>query len=80
MRNLWKDYAMVVIDGKFDGKQVVFDKPPEGLAPGTKVRVISVEEGRSTGLAAIAAMAIEGGLPPDFAAQHHHYTKGLPKR
>lgn len=71
---------MVVVDGEYNGKQVVFEKPPEGLAPGTKVRVIAVEEGRSTGLAAIAAMAIKGGLPPDFAAQHHHYMKGVPKR
>ena len=71
---------MVVIDGKFDGNQVVFDTPPKGLAPGTRVRVIAVEEGRSTALAAMAAMAIEGGMPADFAAQHDHYTKGLPKR
>jgi hypothetical protein len=71
---------MVFVDGTFDGKQVVFDKPPEGLAPGTKVRVIAIEEGRSATFATMAAMAIKGGLPPDFAAQHEHYTKGTPKR
>jgi len=71
---------MTFVDGTFDGKQVVFDKPPEGLAPGTKVRVIAIEEEPPTGLAAIAAMAIETNLPPDFAAQHEHYTKGTPKR
>ena len=38
------------------------------------------KEPELTGLAAIAAMAIEADLPPDFAAQHHHYMKGAPKR
>jgi hypothetical protein len=71
---------MVVVSGKFDGKQIILDQVPEGVLPETPVRVVFVEEGKSSGLAALAAMAIKGGLPSDFAAQHHHYTKGLPKR
>ena len=71
---------MVVINGKFDGKNIVLEKLPEGIAPNTSVRVIFVEEGRSSALEGIAAIAGEGKLPPDFAAQHEHYTKGLPKR
>jgi len=72
---------MVVFNGKFDGKQVVFDKPPEGLAPNTPVRVIVVgPPAEPTGLDAIIGIAQDLDLPPDFAAQHEHYTKGTPKR
>ena len=73
---------MVVINATFDGKNFVPEKPPEGLSPNTKVRLTleTDENGKLTGLAAIAAMAVAGGLPPDFAAQHHHYMYGVPKR
>ena len=71
---------MVTVTGNFDGKQVILDTVPADLPPNTRVRVTIEKEGELTGLAAIAAMAIETNLPPDFAAQHHHYMKGLPKR
>ena len=71
---------MVTVTGNFDGKQVILDTVPADLPPNTRVRVTIEKEGELTGLAAIAAMAIETNLPPDFAAQHHHYIKGLPKR
>ena len=71
---------MVMFNGIFDGKQVVLEKVPEGLAPNTHVRVIVVEEGKPFAFEAIAAMAIKGGLPSDFAAQHQHYVDSLPKR
>jgi hypothetical protein len=71
---------MVTVTGNFDGKQVILDTVPADLPPNTRVRVTIEKEGELTGLAAIAAMAIKTNLPPDFAAQHHHYVKGLPKR
>jgi len=71
---------MVVMNGKLEGRQVVLDEVPEGIPSATRVQVLLVEEGRPMVFEAIAAMAVEGGLPPDFAAQHHHYTKGLPKQ
>ena len=71
---------MVTVTGQYDGKQVILDKPVEGLPPHTRVRLTIEKETELTGLDAIAAMAIEADLPPDFAAQHHHYMKGAPKR
>jgi len=71
---------MAVLNGKLEGKTVVLDEVPQGIPSGARVRVILVEEGRSIAFETIAAMAVDGGLPPDFAAQHHHYTEGLPKR
>ncbi len=71
---------MVAATGKFDGKQVVFDKTPTGIPTDASVHVIFVEEGKSFALEALASLAIKGGLPPDYAAQHHHYQYGVPKR
>ena len=73
---------MVTVNGVFDGKHFVPDQLPEGILPNARVRLtIETEsEQKLTGLAAIAAMAVKGGLPADFAAQHHHYIDGVPKR
>ena len=72
---------MVIATGRYDGKQVILDKPVEGLSPDTRVRVtLEAEAEPLTGLAAIAAKARKTNLPSDFAAQHDHYVKGLPKR
>jgi hypothetical protein len=71
---------MVVVNGKFDGRQIILDKLPQGIAADTPVRVVFVEQGHSVALEAIASLAMKTDLPPDFAAQHHHYSKGLPKR
>jgi hypothetical protein len=71
---------MVTTTGKFDGKQVILDTIPEGLIANTRVRVTIEKEAELTGLDAIAAKARKTNLPSDFAAQHHHYVKGLPKR
>jgi len=71
---------MVTVTGNFDGKQVVLDTIPKDIPPNTRVRVTIERESAPTGLDAIASIAAEVDLPPDFAAQHHHYAKGLPKR
>ena len=71
---------MVVIQAKFDGKNFVPDKVPEGLAPNTQVTVIVPTNEPAAGLDAIVDSAKDFDLPPDFAAQHEHYTKGTPKR
>ncbi len=71
---------MVVIQAKFDGKNFVPDKIPEGIAPNTPVTVIVPTDAPVTGLDAIIGIAKDVDLPPDFAAQHEHYTKGTPKK
>jgi hypothetical protein len=71
---------MVVLTGKFDGKGFVVDGIPPDLAPGTPVRVVVPTSKRPTAFAEMAAKAIAGNLPPDFAAQHEHYVKGTPKK
>lgn len=86
---------MVVMNGKFDGRQVVLDGPvPPGVAPGTAVRVVFESAGADagqpqaqspapTGLTAlkeIAKLAGPGRMPPDYAEQHEHYVKGTPRR
>jgi hypothetical protein len=71
---------MVVLNGKFDGKNVILDSIPKDLKPDTPVRVVIATEERPSAFAEIAANAIQDNMPPDFAAQHEHYTKGTPKR
>jgi hypothetical protein len=71
---------MVILNGRFDGKQIVLDEVPEGIAPNTPVRVIVGNGDRPSSFAKIAAMAIDAGLPKDFAAQHEHYMYGTPKQ
>ena len=70
---------MVTVTGTFDGKQIVLDQVPLGIPANTPV-TITIEPQRLTGLDAIAAKARPTNLPADFAAQHDHYVKGLPKR
>lgn len=71
---------MVILTGKFDGKQIVLDNIPAGLPPDTPVRLLVSPASGRTGLDAIIGAAKDADLPPDFAAQHEHYTKGTPKR
>ena len=71
---------MVVLTGKFDGKNFVVDKLPEGIPPNTPIRIIVGTGARPSSFAEIAANAIDGNLPPDFAAQHEHYMYGTPKQ
>jgi hypothetical protein len=74
---------MTTLKGHFDGKQIVLDEPvPPGLAPNTPVTVIvgQPSDQEETVLDKIAKLARPCGLPPDFAEQHEHYTKGTPKR
>ena len=73
------EQAMTILSGKFDGKNIVLDKPAVNLAPGTEVQVL-VPDKRISSLANIAALARPGNKPKDFAAQHEHYIKGTPKK
>jgi hypothetical protein len=81
----------MTLKAHFDGKNIVLDEPvPPGLTANTPVTVIfgtgqaSTNGQHPTSAAdafdAILGMAQDLGLPPDFAAQHDHYVKGLPKR
>lgn len=74
----------MVIEGHFDGKQVVLDAPVPGDVPAnTRVRIIFEEPATKSGpssLAKLAELATAGGLPPDFSEQHEHYVKGSPRR
>ncbi len=72
---------MVVLNGHFDGRQVVLDSPvPANIAANTPVQVIFDGASGSSALAEIAKLARPGGLPRDFARQHEHYVKGAPRR
>lgn len=78
---------MTTLRAHFDGKQVVLDEPmPAGVAPNTPVLIVvssSTDHSNTPkGLFdAMASIQLDGSdLPPDFAAQHEHYVKGLPKR
>jgi hypothetical protein len=71
---------MVVIDARFDGKNFVPEQVPEGIPVNTRVTVTIPTISRPTGLDAIIGIAKDLDLPPDFAAQHEHYTHGTPKR
>ena len=75
---------MQMIEGHFDGKQVVLDAPvPQGVPANTRVRIFFEETPASSGtssLSTIADLATAGGLPPDFSQQHEHYVKGSPRR
>lgn len=79
---------MVVLTGKFDGRQVVLDGPvPSDIPPDTRVKVVFEEvevENRTTprvsALERLARMARPADLPPDYAEQHEHYVKGTPRK
>ena len=76
----------MTIKGHYDGQQIVLDEPvPAGVLPNTPVTVTigngqAASASETDALAEIARMAQPLGLPADFAAQHDHYAKGLPKR
>ncbi len=71
---------MTVLNAHFDGRQVVLDDPmPSNIPPNTQVKVL-VEEPTEDELDDVIKAARPGGMPPDFAAQHEHYTKGTPRR
>lgn len=85
---------MITLNGHFDGTYVVLDEPaPPDLTPGTPVSVrftsAATEEAKSaeavadhkeSALTQIAKLAKPGSMPPDYAAEHDHYVKGLPER
>lgn len=78
---------MVVLNRHLDDGRVVLGDPlPEHLPEQARVRVVIEGPAPAAGggdedvLAKIAAMACEMDLPADYAAQHHHYTDGVPKR
>jgi len=68
----------------FDGK-VLIPAEPIDLPRGTVVRLrVEVPEQASDGggsaLEKIGRLAVNGGLPRDYARQHEHYVKGAPRR
>jgi len=72
---------MVVLNGHFDGRQVVLDTPvPDGIAANTPVKVLFENEAGTSVLAEIAKLAKPGDFPRDYAQQHEHYNKGAPRR
>jgi hypothetical protein len=75
-----KEQVMVVLTGKFDGKNFVADNLPQNLPLNTPVRIVVNPATEPNGLDSIINMAADADLPPDFAAQHEHYTKGTPRR
>jgi hypothetical protein len=74
-----KESPMVVLSGKFDGMRFVVENVPADLAPDTPVRIVIPSGKRPSAFADMAAKAIDGHLPADFAAQYEHYTKGTTK-
>jgi hypothetical protein len=71
----------MVVKGHFDGKQVVLDEPvPDNVPANVPVTVVFEPVDSESVLDKIGQLARPGGLPRDFAAQHDHYVKGLPKR
>lgn len=80
---------MTTLSGHFNGKYIVLDQPPPAsLRANDPVTVVFAENTTANGAATPATpifdellrLAAPRGLPPDFAAQHEHYVKGLPKR
>ena len=71
---------MVVLNGKFDGKNFVVENIPADLKPDTPVRVFIEPNPDPSGLESIIGLLKDADLPTDFASQFDHYTKGYPKR
>ena len=71
---------MVVLNGKFDGKNIVVDYIPEDLKPNTPVQVVIESMADPTGLDAIIGILKDPDWPTDFASQFDHYTKGGPRQ
>lgn len=71
---------MIEVAGHFDGHHVVLDGPvPDGVVPNARVRIVFENSSASEALGRIAALAVPGGLPADFAEQHEHCVKGIPQ-
>jgi hypothetical protein len=70
---------MVTMTGTFDGNMVILDHVPPDVPPNTRVEVRFTTD-TPRGLDALIAKARPADTPPDFAAQHEHYTRGTPKR
>ena len=71
---------MVVLNGKFDGKNIIVENIPADIKPDTPVRVIFEQKPDPTGLESLIGILDGVDLPTDFASQFAHYTKGTPKR
>lgn len=70
----------MVLKGKFDGQHVILNTVPKDLPVNTEVLVMADTPAKPSGLDAIIGIGGDADLPPDFSAQHEHYTKGTPKR
>jgi hypothetical protein len=71
----------MTIRGHYDGARIVLDEPvPGDVTPNTPVTVVFDRNGAATVLERLAKLARPGEFPADYAAQHDHYVKGLPKR
>ncbi|MCG3130834.1 MAG: hypothetical protein FLDDKLPJ_01607 [Phycisphaerae bacterium] len=74
---------MTVINGHFDGRNVVLDEPvPPGIPPLTPVKVMFEPVGGAQNIVAeLAELAVSTDeLPEDYSEQHEHYVKGTPRR
>lgn len=73
---------MDVLNGHYDGRQVVIDEPvPDDIAPDTPVKIVFERNRNETALDRLARLAGPGhGLPRDYAEQHEHYVKGTPRK
>lgn len=72
---------MTIINGHFDGKQVVLDEPvPADIPADTAVRVVFENERTENVLDRIAKLAGPSDLPSDYSQQHDHYVKGTPRK
>ena len=73
---------MTIVNGHYDGKRVVLDEPiPADIPADTPVKILFEPDAAKHVLARIAELAVSTDeLPPDYAEQHEHYVKGLPRR
>jgi len=72
---------MVVMQGHFDGQQVILDgEIPKEIPLNARVKIVYEEERPASVISKISALAMESDLPSDFSEQHEHYVKGTPRR
>lgn len=83
-RAAWESTTMT-FKGRVRGNIVVIDDPT-GLPDGAEVRVeLAIVSGDSPAAASFAERFAEfegclDGLPEDFAENHDHYVRGVPRR
>ena len=70
---------MVVLNGKFDGKNIVVENIPADIRPDTPVRVYIKSTPDPDGFEDIVGILDDPDWPTDFSSQFDHYTKGSPK-